>query len=159
MLLYRDLANYAPYVSAYLQKFGGDRVLTLVFEEFVKDIPAMFGQVCDFLEIDSGYEPDFEVHNANKTLRSMTLRRLPTSPMARSLRSVVPRPLRDKAKETLVRLNTKIERRAPMRPDLRHQLEQEFAESITQLSDLLGRDLSKVWKQKGAKGVEVLPAD
>lgn len=157
MLFYRERGKYASHVRSYLETFGRERVLILIFEEFIANTAQNFVNVCEFLEIDSRYTPNFEVHNANKTLRSVRLRRLPMSATARMMSRVLPKPLRDRAKNTLVSINTKVEQRAPMGAELRKQLEREFEESIDELSTLLGRDLSKVWKPKALRRIESLP--
>ena len=64
-LLYRQAARFAEQVLRYLDVFGRDRVHIILFDDFKSDTAAVYRDTLRFLGVDTGFQPDFEVHNAN----------------------------------------------------------------------------------------------
>ena len=59
-----DVSRYAMQLDAYVERFGRDRILLLILEEFEKAPAEKLAQVCEFLEIDSSFRfPELRLHN------------------------------------------------------------------------------------------------
>jgi hypothetical protein len=147
-LLYKEVAKYANQVEQYLNLFGRDRVLVIIFEEFVADPGAAYRQVCDFLEVDSTFAPKFEQINPSRVVRSPLLRnvlRFHPTPIGNRMRLGPIRKGWRRIKRAVITLNEKEQKRLPLDPRLRAELAEELAPDVKRLSSLLNRDLIAFW--------------
>jgi hypothetical protein len=144
-LLYRKSARFAEQVSRYMDVFGRDRVKVLIYDDLRTDMPGVYRSTLEFLGVDPGFTPTFEVVNPAKRPRSRFVRNLVASPppWVRLLtRGMISRRLRKRIGKGLQRMNAVPAARAPIDPALRAQLVSEYAAEVTRLGELLGRDLS-----------------
>jgi len=148
---YRDRARFGEQLPRWFETFGPERVHVIVFEDFVRDPATVFRRLLEFLEVDPDYQPEsFRAHNPRHQPRSLAVQSLLTSRLPQWVAwKFLPRLIGDRATRRLVspfrRLNRRPAQKASMRPDLRHQLEQEFAPDVARVSQLLGRDLGELW--------------
>ena len=147
-LYYREVASFAGQVERYFEVFGRDRVHVVLFDDFSTDPAGAYRNVLEFLDVSPHQLGDYRVVNANKTLRSRWLaERIQRPPrMVSRLSGLIPDKRRYWLYWLVSRLNSKIERRAPLTADLRARLLQEMAPEVGHLGELLGRDLSH-WSQ------------
>ena len=148
-LQYRAIARYPEQIERYLEHFGRDRVHILVYEEFVADPAAQYRTLLEALDLDPGHRPEFEVVNSNKVVRSTTLREVlregPKSVRAIG-RLVVPNQYaRAALRRRLHRINTHHRSRPQLTFDVRSALQEELAPEVTQLEQMLGREL-QCWR-------------
>jgi hypothetical protein len=148
-LFYRDVGRYARHVDRYLTTFGRENVHVILFEELVKAPEEVFRQLCAFLGVSQQAEISFGQHNANKVPRfqKIPLLLVPTSKVriaARSLPGPVHQGLRILAR-LIMKANTKREKRVPLRPETRRNLEAFFEDDVAELSAILGVDLQNYW--------------
>lgn len=155
-VLYADLVRYHDQVERYLDVFGEDRTMVLLFDDF-RDAPdRTFDQVLDFLELPRSF-PGRDVviqgtrksTNANSQPRSRRVQDWIKHPKRRAIyRSLVPLPFPNahRALRALYLLNTRRVPRSPMDPTLRARLAEQFTPEVERLEGLLGRDLSS-WRQ------------
>ncbi len=147
-LYYREVARFSEQVQRYLEVFGRDRVFIIIFEEFKEDTAWIYKETLRFLGVSTDFQPDFRVINPAKTVRSRALMKFiaepprPLKPLAERLSRVGW--LRDRVKWALDRFNVKPSRRAPMNPELKKRLLQEFVPEIERLSKTIDKDLS-IW--------------
>jgi hypothetical protein len=144
-LYYRESVRFAEQLRRYLDAFGPERVHVIVFDDFVADTPGTYRSVLEFLGVDPTFAPDFAVSNPNKRVRFRALQRLvyqPPGPLLRLVPVIRRFPLAHAVRERVLRLNSSAARRAPMDPELRQRLLDELAPQITELGQLIGRDLS-----------------
>jgi hypothetical protein len=143
--LYREIGTYSNHVKRYLDVFGYDNVLIIIYDDFKEDVAAVYKKTLQFLKVSDDFRPEFKVINPSKTVRSKTFRSFLNAPPNFVLwlgRLLVPSSQRYSLNKFLVYLNAKYEKRPPMDPELRKQLQQEFLPEIKTLSALLGRDLT-----------------
>jgi len=153
-LAYRDTARYAPQVERYLQVFGRDRVLVLLYEDLAANPAAVYQQTLRFLGVDDSHSlAEFPRVNAAKTVRSRALRAVLNDPTARSamlaIRPLLPGPIFDgfhQVEDVLKRFNSRLQRPVPLAPKLKAELRREFAPEVARLARLLGRELTP-WTQ------------
>jgi len=151
---YRDVGLYSAQVQRYFDAFGRANVKVIIFDDFKRDTAGIYRETCEFLGIDPNFQPVFEIVQAHASRRSIILRNfiwLLWSPPVQRLRKAVLPPsvqrLGKRLAQSLDRFNSKQERRPPLDPALRQQLQEEFAPDVERLSQLLGRDLTSPWTQ------------
>lgn len=146
-LQYRAVGSYAEQLERYFDVFGRDQVHVIVFEDFVRDVPAAYRGVLEFLGVDSSFTPDFRVINAGASRRSQRIQQALLSPgVIRAARWVVPVRARPAVGRTWDRLNSRPEKREPLDPAVAARLREELLPDIRRTSELLGRDLTQVWR-------------
>ncbi len=143
---YREVATYTKQVQRYFNAFGKEDVRVIIYDDFAKDAGLAYRETCQFLDIDSDFQPDLRMINTRKQVRSKALREFLRRPHPASgwlFRAIGLRPDRNGGyKGWLRRLNSSDNSLRPMNPVLRKQLQREFAPEVRQLSALLERDLT-----------------
>jgi hypothetical protein len=154
-LLYREAARFTDQVRRYFEAFGREQVHVIIHDDLNADTPGVYRDTLRFLDVDPEFTVDFRVFNPNKRFRSQRLRfilRHKPAWMRAVGRTVVPGHYRQKVSrkvnKMLLAVNTEYMQRPPLDPDLRQQLQAEFAPEIDRLSELLGRDLSHWYREQ-----------
>jgi hypothetical protein len=164
-LVYRETARYTEQVRRYFEVFGREQVQVIIYDDLAADARAVYSRTLAFLGVDpTRIETDFPVINGNKSVKHSALRGLLNDPLVRSTAVAIgrrlPRPvfaaLHD-VERRLWKINTRPEKRPPLAPEVRAQLQREFAPEIERLSELLGRDLTH-WSRQGPSLAERLPS-
>lgn len=142
---YRSMASYSDQVRRYLEVFGREAVRVVIFDDMVRGPDAVYAGVLSFLGVDPGSAPpSFDHVNPNKVVRSHLVRSLLRHPPG-IVRRLAAAGLTRRSRRWLARrmkqLNQRHAPRAPMPPELRRRLQEEFAPEIERLGALLGRDL------------------
>ena len=143
--LYRDVARYSKQVRRMFDIFGRERVHVILHEDMEREPVDTFRKLLEFLMVDPEYQPEFGIHNANKTVRIRWLQNLiwfPGSGLKRAVRKFVPKSLKRHLIKAIENANTSYQHRPPMQPVLRRRLTDEFRAEIIELSKLIDRDLS-----------------
>lgn len=140
---------YESQVARFYRRFGRDRVLVLLFEEFVSDTGGSVRKVCRFLNLTPPEAAVYEMHNASRRALSppvqVALRQLTDRAVMWGLNRANSKSKRDRL------LSLGLGRTAPrsMSVATRTGLLARYREDITRLQDLLERDLS-LWLDPGA---------
>ena len=153
-LQYRQMARFSQQVPRYFDVFGRENVRVIIFDDFARDTAGVYRGVCDFLGIDSGLRINFDIRNPNKETRFAWLQQLIVGSgfslmllkdrlsYLATTHTLVPFRYRTRAVEGVIAAYTRYERRSPLTPDLRRDLQRQFQPDIDALSALLDRDLS-----------------
>jgi len=144
-LFYREVGKYTDQVKRYFAAFGRDQVKIILYDDFKADPVRACQEVFSFLGVLPSVPLEISVINASKRIRSKALASWldPPPPLARKLaRALTSSEMRHKLFRTFRGLNTEHVPRQPLPPDLRRQLQKQFAPDVERLSELLGRDLS-----------------
>ncbi len=149
---YKNRGMYYNQVKAF--KTGFSRVKVCLYENFKKEPLAVIKQVCQFLEVDPGFQPANTRARYNvsgiprfKSLNNIFLMK---NMVQRTLRKVGSRVLTEDGWVKLREgLRAKLYVKAVMNPDTRAYLQQVFLEDILRLQDLLAMDLGVWLKAKG----------
>ncbi|CAN5563022.1 hypothetical protein BH20CHL6_BH20CHL6_04730 [soil metagenome] len=149
MYQYREVARYSDPIQRYIDRFGRESVHIIVYEDLLKDAPAVYRSVLSFLGADPSFRPDLRVVNMSVRPRNRLLFGLMFSPTARrGVKTLAPRRLHGALRPAVGRINS-LNRRPASRPSLdprlRRALRDEFAGEVATLSALLGRDLASLW--------------
>ncbi|MCA9606460.1 MAG: sulfotransferase domain-containing protein [Myxococcales bacterium] len=142
---YRKAARFSYQVERYLTRFGSERVHFVLLDDVRASPENAYAGVLRFLGVDDSFKPEFEVTNANKTVRFPALIDIVQS--RSTLKSIVARSLPPSVRRQLLdllvfKVATKPARRPPMRPELRARLTADYADEVRALSAMIGRDLS-----------------
>jgi hypothetical protein len=142
---YKNRGMYYRQVKVFMEAFR--RVKVILYDDFKKDPLTTIKQVCEFLEVNTDYQPaDTSTHyNATGIPRFKTLNNifLMKNILQRSIRNVGRFILTEdgwvKLRENL---RAKLYVKTSMKPKTRAYLQGVFREDILKLRDLLDRDLS-----------------
>lgn len=146
---YRDAASYAKQLERYLSVFGRERVHVVLYDDFRRDTQAAVRGAFEFLGVDPAFEPDLEIVNPNKQVRSRLMRRVvrrPPEPVRRVLHQVTSQRARRLAGQALNRWNTRFVRRsAPPQPVVGELAALADGQAL-ELRELIGVDL-ECWRR------------
>lgn len=152
-LFYREIAKVSEQLSRYFDVFGRENVQAIIFDDFKHNISKVYQETLGFLDVSLNFLPEFEVINANKTVRSRALQNLtrrPPSTIRNIVKMIMPSELRGNIRSKLLQMNIQNTSRTPLNKELYCQLQDEFLPEVEQLSLLLGRDLTHWVKDKVA---------
>lgn len=139
---YRRKGFYAAQLKRYFDVFRREQLRVYLYEDYVSDPVGLMQDVFRFLNVDDSFVPDMSVrHNESKLPRSRALQVFLTEPRRAKnlLKPLVPARWSRRIGDYFRRQNlTK-----PMLPEeLRRRLIEVYREDITELQEMLGRDLS-----------------
>jgi hypothetical protein len=151
---YVDSAGYARHLPRWFNAFGRERVLVIVMEDMAQDPAGTFSRVLEFLDVDSGYRPDFVAFNRRHSTRFPLLRRALRSPVPTwLLRRALPAVVGEARVRRVVRrlrhsaIGRTEAQRTPLSSNVRAELQRELAPDVAALSEMLQRDLVSRWWQ------------
>jgi hypothetical protein len=144
ILHYSDIVSFSSQIERFIGTFGSCNVLVNVFDDFVKNPEAVYRSTLAFLQMDQASEPNFEIVNPNKVVRSRLIRRVLRQPP--NYLRLLPKPIRASVRAWLWRINTRYVPRIEIDPVVRARIKHKYAGEVARLSDLLGRDLTH-WSQ------------
>jgi hypothetical protein len=153
-LLYSEHVRYVEQLRLYHERFGRERMLALIYDDFRLDNEAVVRQVLRFLEVDDSVE--IELTEANPTVRvrargaqdlvhAVSMGRGPVSRRVKTaLKTVTPRRLR---RDTLRATRRLVLEREPPPPAQRFmdELRRRFRGEVVAASEYLDRDLVGLW--------------
>lgn len=136
-LQYLRMGRYYAHIERLLKRFQEERVLTLLFDDLIREPRSVFTSVCTFLGVDPTLLPDGigQVVNETRPVRSERVR---TAMLRLRIGKVLPRGVA----LYLDGLNRRKTRYPAVDPELREELIAWYAEDNRRLSEWLGRDLS-----------------
>ncbi len=143
-LFYRHSVRFAEQIERYFEVFGRDRVHVMLHDDLVRDGAGTVRGVLEFLDVDPALAAAPPKSNENRRVRSPLIQRLIFAPklllpLAPFLRRF---PLVRAVRTKMLEANSEAKPRAPMSPELRRQLLDEFTPQIERLGQVIGRDLS-----------------
>ena len=155
-VFYRAVADYVPQLQRYYANFAPEQVKVVLFDDLCADPAGTYRDVLRWLDVDTAFEPEFNVYNRGKGVRHTALRRMlnrhPT------VKRIVGLTLPDQARGLIGAAWQRLtdQRQRSLDPALRAQLTAEFARPIDELGRILDRDLS-AWKHGEPVDVSASP--
>lgn len=147
-LLYPDIGRFSEQIKRYQAHFPAEQIHIMLYDDFRRDSAATFASLLEFLGVDTSFEPDFVPINSHRQVRCARLQgetQVPSWPTRVGL-SLLPDRYQYLSLIYLAILNSKPAKRKPLRAEFKRELVNEFSDEISQLGQLLGRDLS-AWLQ------------
>jgi hypothetical protein len=157
-LLYSEHVRYRDQLRQYHEHFGRERVLALIYDDFLADNAAVVRRVLRFLGVDDSFE--IEATKANPTLRvrsqrgerlvnAVSVGKGPLSrPVKRALKTVLPERARRHAKRAAVHMVIETEPKPPAE-EFMAALRRRYKGEVVAASEDLDRNLLGLWGYDG----------
>ncbi|HRW11287.1 MAG TPA: sulfotransferase domain-containing protein [Caldilineaceae bacterium] len=151
---YRDRSRYAMQIAPYLDLFGRDQILLLVFEEYIVDQAATLQTIARFLGISEKMDTASEETVVHKTVGEYYLKYTAIEEMVKSgffqaVRPYIPEVLRKGVRR---RLSNKLDDKPTFPAELQAQLQVDLAPDVAKIEELLGRPIVG-WRAYGPQTV------
>lgn len=136
---------YAHHLGPYLTLFERSQLKICLFDDLAADPPGFMRQLFRFLEVDDGFVPRTAVrYNASGLPQHRLLGPLLNkSALTRTLRRLLPEPLRRRGALIQEILRSRQMIKPPVPPELRRRLVALYRSDILALQDLIDRDLAR----------------
>ena len=73
-LLYTEVVKYTEQVERYMEVFGREKVMVIIFDDFVSDTAGVYKETLEFLGVDANFSlPTYQTFNPNTVPRSKVL--------------------------------------------------------------------------------------
>ncbi len=140
---YCRMGFYYTQLKRYYDTFDASQIRVVLYDDFNSRPAEVVRDLFTFLEVDDRFEPDVSArHNVSLVPTNPTVHRFVAGqhPLKSVVKSVLPPEFRQRVKARLLEPN--LVRPAPLPPEVRRQLVDVFRPDISQLQDLLEKDLS-----------------
>jgi len=150
VLRYSDHIRYVEQLRRYHERFGRERVLVIIYDDFRADNEATVKQVLRFLDVDDSVAIEPVEANPAVEVRSMRLDSLvggvyaSRGPLARTARALVPGRVRSGMMRAF-RQKVVYARPPEADEEFMRELRVRFKGEVEALSEYLGRDLVSLW--------------
>jgi hypothetical protein len=153
-LMYSEHVRYVEQLRRYQERFGRERMLVLVYDDFRADNATTVRRVLRFLDVDD--RVPLEAIEANPTVRARSQRlnelvhavsvgRGPLSLTVKgAIKALTPTRLRRRARDAVQR-HLVFGEPSPPDAELMAKVRRRFAPEVEALSEYLGRDLVTLW--------------
>lgn len=147
VLQYAAVASFPQQLERAWRHFPRSQTLVILYDDLVRDLPAVYGQVLDFLGVQDDGRREFPVVNRRKAARLAVLNRLLHTPPAwarRWMARLSGSPLHDRlvaVYASILRANTRPSESQGLDPAFRRRLVDFYAADIARLEQILGRQL------------------
>ena len=146
---YLEVSKYFSRVRPFIEKFGSENVLILLFEDLIKKKGQVARQISEFLELDvAGFDSINSVHlnkSSNYKWLDHRVERIVSTKQYKLLKRIIPQRIRSFFKFRIIDLMS-----LSKRPVLNHEnkiyIQNELKEEIISIEKLISRDLSSWYK-------------
>ena len=146
---YKDVALFSEQVKRYLDTFDNENVHIIIYEEFAKEPETSTKKVLAFLGVDTNHPIEYRVINPNRKIRLLFLHRLikmPAGWLKQMIRILIPvKRARHRIMHYLQQKNITEKQRRKMSQTTERYLKDFFADDISKLEKILGRELPQ-WR-------------
>jgi hypothetical protein len=140
---YYQRALYYQQVKRYMDTFGKDNLLVILFEELVSETLSVVKKTFQFLGVDDTVVPEIKVHNPAGSILNIPMFWKDTGLFLKTYQFVFSRNLIKKVPHLLRNIGRKPPQ--PINEVVAKRLREKFYEDICHLEGLIGKDLS-AWK-------------
>lgn len=145
---YINRSRYGVQIRPYLELFGPENMLLLIFEEYIADPDGTLAQVARFLDLDPAGFPNHDTHETHQStgrayLKYDTVRKLTHSPLFQSMRSIIPATIRQPLRR---RLSNQIDAKPIFSAELKHHLWRFVEDDVYTIEKVMGRPLT-IWRE------------
>jgi hypothetical protein len=140
---YHQRASYYHQVKRYMDTFGEENILVILFEELAGETLSVVKKIFRFLGVDEAFVPDIKVHNPAGNILNIPMFWKDTGLFLKTFQFVFSRNLIKKVPHLLRNIGRKPPQ--PLNEATAKKLRKRFYEDICRLEELIGKDLS-AWK-------------
>ena len=145
-LLYTQVASLSEQIERYKAHFPKEQIHIIFQEDMKHNMPDIYSQTLSFLGVSPEFDTDFSRINRHKEIRFEGLRTF-IGAIPKPIKKRLPTQARDRFRKIIRNFNTRHAQRKPLEPALEDHLRKEFSKEISQLEQILNRDLTH-WKAK-----------
>ena len=146
-LYYSQRVNYCQQIKRYYDRFDGDRIKVIIFEEFKSDNNRIFREILEFLAVDPNFTPEYAAVNVNKEVKFKAINNLVNSPLAKTIsKNLVSQEFNEFVRDNIV--EKFLWHQAPktqIPENIKLKLMQQYKSEVIKTSELLGIDLVTKW--------------
>lgn len=144
---YINRSRYAVQIRPYIELFGRENVLLLIFEEYITDQTSILNQVAQFLSISEQKFCNAGNDRMHRTvgvpyLKYEAVRQLTNTDLFQSLKTYVPREIRHFLRNYV---SNTLEEKPEFSASLKQSIRRLLVDDIQSIEDLLGRKI-EAWK-------------
>jgi hypothetical protein len=143
-LRYTAIASFSGQIQRYVDIFGRDNVMVLVYDDFAAATRSEYENVLRFLGVAVDHVPELVTYNPNRVIANKLLWRIRSfgpPAMRAAWMKALPPGIRRAVLRGLGNLSLRESPRPPMRPETREALQSLFEPEVEWLSRFLNRDL------------------
>ena len=146
---YRTRAMYVPQIQRFMDQFAQENIRIILFEDVIRDPADELGNLCDWLGVSRDTPLEFPRLNPTGSNRIRSLRKWMDGGTSskRLLKRLIPDSVRLPVRRVVEKLNRTERALDRLDGDTRERLMELFTQDISQLSELIGRDLEECWIQ------------
>ena len=146
-LYYSQRVQYYQQIKRYYDRFKPEQIKVVIFEDFKAANDEVFGDVLQFLEVDSSFTPEYAAVNVNKEVKFKAVNNLINNPIVKSIsKNLLSQEFNEFVRDNIVeKLLWHQAPKATMPEDIKVQLMQQYKSEVEQVSALLGMDLVAKW--------------
>jgi Sulfotransferase family len=154
LLLYSEQVRYVEQLRRYHERFGRERVLVLIYDDYRKDNPGTVSEVLSFLDVAEDVPIEIERANPSVRMRSQRLDDVLTAVstgsgtagrvLKETVKAVVPQSVRRGALRATQRRFVHADPDPPD-PALMDEIRRRYRPEVEELSEYLDRDLVRLW--------------
>lgn len=144
-LYYSDRAKYSEQVKRFYDNFSKSRIKIIIFEDFKKDNLGVYKDILTFLAVDDNFKPVLNIYNPYSIPRLLFINQLLVKLANIPIKKILPTTFRRSMNRTIRKLNKKPKKKESLDIEFRNQLYRKFKPEIEDLSNIIERDLVKLW--------------
>jgi len=144
-LYYSDRIKYSEQVQRFYDNFSKDQIKIIIFEDFKKDNLGVYKDILKFLGVDDNFKPVLNIYNPRSIPRLLFINQLLVKLGNVSIKNILPATLRKGINKTIRKLNKKPEKKESLDNEFRNKLYRKYMQEIEALSNIIDRDLVKLW--------------
>lgn len=146
-LFYRERIKYCEQLKRYIDIFGRENVLTIIFDDFAMDNAETFRKVCEFIKVNNDFTPDFiRVHERKRPRLQWLNKWVRQSSVKSMIKRLLPLNLYTPLQLSIQGLLMEKSPPAHLDESIRQELMAEFKSEVMQFSELVSRDLVALWR-------------
>jgi hypothetical protein len=149
-LYYKKMAHFSNFINYYFSIFDKKDIKIILLDD-IRDKPQeTYKEILEFLEVnDTGFIPQFEIKNPNIKPRFKFLNNLLKTPNSSNIKKIYQKIISKKYRKKIFffikKRNGRIKSRSTIDTKLELELKKEFKSEVEKLSEIIGRDLVKLW--------------
>ena len=148
---YVNRSRYAVQIRPYLELFGPEKVLLLIFEEYTHDPLSILGRIAEFLDVRPDAFQSVDLTARHRSAREWYLRdsyrKMQSSTVLRAVASKVPSSMRRAARPYFC---NRLEAKPEFSPELKLTLWRMLEDDVAAIEDMLGRRLV-TWREENTE--------
>ena len=146
-LYYSQRVQYYQQVKRYCDRFSGEKIKVVIFEDFKSENDRIFREILEFLGVNTNFVPEYEAVNVNKEVKFKALNNLINSPLVKSIsKNLVSQEFNEFVRDNIVEKYLWYSApKTTMPEEIKIKLMKQYRSEVVKISELLDIDLLTKW--------------